>query len=202
MNRYDKNCLDNPSVNSNAYAVKHFKSVRWRNLPISILSIRGQLQVEFDPELSPKTIDKLRATEYGLCKAFYSSKTSTDKRDVRAILKDEYVAIGIISMCISEDENASFADFAARYAEARHEPFLVSAVALTRYLQNNGFFLYNVASQDGGYSQKKWVPVRWNELDSPEAAIKRKGAIKARTDVQVIRVGLPEKKEWRQAVNG
>lgn len=124
------------------------KADTWNLLNPSILSEEGKKIVSEDPDLGEKTIRKL--LDLGMDESdginlFLEPEDGSEKL--------AGIGMALISTCIKDNPYATWAEFTARVAATYRFPFLATALALQRYMEEHeGFIMYKSSSH---------IPVQW-----------------------------------------
>lgn len=122
----------------------------WLDLPNALLSPKGKMLVTEDPNLSPETIEALKAIE----------PTSPDRFGVYYFSDQSNmcdIGLATLSMCIKENPSATMAELVARYADLRNIPYAHVAVVLSEMRNGPGFLRY-IRGSDSTYRAVPWAP--------------------------------------------
>ena len=123
----------------------------WLNLPNALLGLEGKKIVTEDPDLSPETLEALRALE----------PTSADQFGVYYFSEQNNacdIGLATLSMCIRENTSATMAELVARYADLRNIPYAHVATILSAMRYSTGFIRYVRNRSDSTYRAIPWSP--------------------------------------------
>lgn len=130
----------------------------WTSLGEEILSNRGKMIVSEDPDLTIDTIRRLLMLQNGdLFDVPFSFGNPDDDES------EENIGLALLSSCIKDNKDATWAEIVARYAAIRRCPFLETAIALKRLEKESGGLFYY---ETGTKMKTKWWPKRARMLSS------------------------------------
>ena len=119
----------------------------WLLLRPQILSESGKEIVSEDPNLTPDTMQMLLEA--------YNNEIS-DVIFYFGLDDESDIGLTVISMCIQENLDASFAELVARYADTRGTPFLETAIALHKLRREEGLYVHS--RKDNIPGVRMWFP--------------------------------------------
>lgn len=130
-------------------SIRYIKSDAWNNLSPSLLSDEAKRIISEDPDLNPKTLKKLIDLNGG---SVYQISLFLDEQTCDP--KKAEVGRSLLSSCIKENINATWAEFVAHVVKLFRFPYIDTAVALRLYGQQHDFVYY----ANGSYRQIRWAP--------------------------------------------
>ena len=136
-------------------------SAAYLELAPNILSSEGKKIVSKDPNLSKETIKKLLALQGG---------TLTDVSfnfGLPGWGEDNDVGCALLSSCIKDNFQSTWAELVGRYADMRKKPFLEIAIGLKRFHEEQWLAYYNQK-----HELVRWAPVIVEVDDEPEKDVK------------------------------
>ena len=129
----------------------------YMDLSDSILSKEGKKIVAKDPNLSDDTLKKLLALQGGNLKDVQFNFGLPNWGEAND------AGCALLSCCIKDNYNSTWAELVGRYADMRRKPFLEIALGLKQYHAQYGLAYYN-----NSHELVPWEPYILKDLDEDE----------------------------------
>lgn len=135
----------------------------WNRLGNGLISPIEKSMVAADPDLANETIAKMVAERGGQealqeIEFFFNNPAPGDKVD-----RADDIGYPVLSFCIKQDRNATWADIVARYCLVRRTPFLETAIFLRTLHKTKGLFYFD---------NKSLKPIRWTPRVSKRKTVR------------------------------